>query len=911
MVKKIISFIIILVAYTVLGAAAIFSTSNFGLGFGGENETLNTAYAMDRAGNIYYISDDGEERSLICIDSSGKRLYERSLDAETFGDSFYVGQIYVEHDKNIYLTVYSYNKETMFVENVEVHTFHEDGSYAERIFNQKISRYMNSRSNVISSFSENDTNIFFALVDGKKAEVFSAPKSNSELAAKVAEYSLTDEQIYGAYTSDAKELYVGTADGITVYDENGSHIIFKNTDAIFDRFWNGIDQFYAMDSATGDIYTVSGDRSVSYTVSGARVINAEDGLSISDMDDISVGITGNIFGTVRSESEQLYTGSFSLMYRVYTDSVDRGALVNSVLVLAVVVVLIIVLTILTWDFYCGILKMNMSILLRQSLLIIMLISIMLFSLSNFIIIPQVENIVTSNYRHEAQIVANSFEDSLSGSIGNVQASYEEYESYLRSYGEVIAQEDEDDFAGDNEKPQIHIIERSENRSNIIASGEMYPKGYPADSLFYLMDLTEKLDQMTERELFISGRSLDGEKLYLIREISLPMTANKTYIVVGLRLSGLSEAVDDISAVINRFLLIGGIVLVAIFVIIENITAGAVRKLKKSVDRIASGEYDAAVTINTGDEVEDLSKSVKALSVHIVEKTTSLEKLNNSYYRFVPLSFLKNLGETQIERVSKSLNAKRKMAVMYLNFEFSQNLAGMETEEIFESINSVFEQIVPIISNNGGTAYNFLYNGFYAIFPESAEDALQAAIRVRESISAYNEARKAMGKRSVDMRVVISEDNVMLGFIGDESRMEPTAVAGAINQAEEIEKLCRDSGLYIICTESVFRSLPEGKYRNRCIGRYNSEDLGEVKLYDMFDSDPYSLIKLKEQYMMRFELAVNLFEKKDFVHAKSQFMDIVKYASDDGVSRNYMYLAEYNSTSEKPQLTYVVFNEFGS
>ncbi len=909
MAKRIISFFIILVAYAVLGAGAVFSTSNFGLGLGGENKNLNTAYAMDRAGNIYYISDDSEDSSLVCIDSSGKRLYERRLETEIFGNCFYVGQIYVEHDKNIYVTVYNYNKSTMFIESVSVHTFYEDGSYAQRIFYQQISRYMNSRANIISSFSENDTNIFFALINGHKAEVFTAPKNNSEQAAKAAEYDLSDGQIYGSYVSAAKEFYVGTPDGIVMYSESGMRTIYSDT-AIFDRFWNGIDQFYAMDSATGDIYTVSSDHSVSHAVSGARIINAEDGLSISDMNDISVGITGNIFGTVRGENDKLYTGSFSLMYRVYTDDVDKGTLVNSVLVLAVVVVLVIALTILTWDFYCGILKMNLSILLRQSLLIIMLISIMLFSLSNFIIIPQVENIVTSNYKHEAQMVANSIEDSLSAAVGNDNIVYDAYESFLSRYGGVIAQEDTDDFAGDDEKPQIHLIERTENRCEVIASGELYAKGYPADSLFYLMDLTDTLDASAEREIFINGRSIDGEKLYLIREITLPITANKTYIIVGLRLSGLSEAVDDISNVINRFLLIGGIMLVAIFVIIENITAGAVRKLKKSVDRIASGEYDAAVAINTGDEVEDLSKSVRALSVHIVEKTTSLEKLNNSYYRFVPLSFLKNLGETQIERVSKSLNAKRKMSVMYLNFEFSQNLAGMETEEIFESINSVFEQIVPIISNNGGTAYNFLYNGFYAIFPESVEDALQAAIRVRESISAYNETRKATDKRSVDVRIVISEDNVMLGFIGDETRMEPTAVSGAINQAEEIEKLCRDSGLYIICTESAFKALPEGKYRNRCIGRYNSADSGEVKLYDMFDSDPYSLIKLKEQYIMRFELAVNLFEKKDFQHARAQFMDIVKYAADDGVSRNYMYLAEYNSTSEKPQLTYVVFNEFG-
>ena len=86
-------------------------------------------------------------------------------------------------------------------------------------------------------------------------------------------------------------------------------------------------------------------------------------------------------------------------------------------------------------------------------------------------------------------------------------------------------------------------------------------------------------------------------------------------------------------------------------------------------------------------------------------------------------------------------------------------------------------------------------------------------------------------------------------------------------------------------------------------------MSEVRLYDMFDSDPYSLIKLKEQYMTRFEVAVSLFEKRDFVHARGQFMDIVKYAADDGVSRNYMYLAEYNSTAEKPQLTYNIFNDF--
>ena len=908
MAKKIISFIVILLAYLILGAVLLISTSNFGSGFGENNAPLRSAYALDRAGNIYFVSDDAEEKTLVCMDSSGKRLYERGLDSEYFGDCFYVDSIYVEHDKSIYLTSCNYNKDTMFIESVSVHSFYEDGSYAQKLFTGQFSQYMNSRAHLISSFSESDTEVFFSLINGSTAEVFCVPKNNSEHAAKVAEYKLSEQEVYGTYTSSSKELFVGSEEGIAVYDENGRRMVYSAKNTVFDRFWNGINLFYAMDSSTGSVYTISQDLTVAQTLNGSRIINAEENLSMSDMTDVTVGITGNTFGSIRSETDRMYAGSFSIMYKIDTDSVDKSAVFNRVLTIVAVLIAVAALSVLTWDFYCGILKMNMSILLRQSLLIIMLISAMLFLLSRFIIIPQVESIVTTNYRHEAQMIATSFEDSLRG-IKTDDSSYDAYQDYLYRYGRSIAQPNASEFSGDNEKPQVNLITSRSGRYEVIASGELYPAGYPADALIHLSNLTDTIDEMTDTETFVNSRSSEGDKLYLIRKVSLPDMSEDTCIVVGLRLSGMSAALDDIRTVINRFLVLGGIVIVALFVVIENITAGAVRRLKRSVDRIASGEYNSTVVINTGDEVEDLSKSVKALSRHIIDKTTSLEKLNNSYYRFVPLSFLKNLGETQIERVSKSLYAKRRMSVMYLNLEFSQNLSGMETEELFESINSIFEEIVPIISENGGTAYNFLYNGLHAIFPDSVEDALQAAIRVRESAAAYNEARKARGKRSVDVRIVISQDDVMLGFIGDEMRMEPTAVASGINQAEEIERLCRDSGLYIICTESAFEALPEGKYRSRCIGRYTAEDQNEVKLYDMFDSDPYSMIKLKEQYMMRFELAVKLFEKKDFMNARGQFMDIVKYAADDGVSRNYMYLSEYNITAEKPQLTYNVFNEF--
>ena len=903
MAKKIISFMVIFIAYCVIGAAFLIwmSGSVAKLSSASESDTVLSAFAVNRAGNIYYISDKNGERSLACTASSGEMLFEKALDSEIFGSSFTVRSIYVEHDNGIYLTVYGYNEQTLLVEKAAIYAFNEDGSYAGTVFSENVSQRLNGQTNIISFFSEDDDNIYFSLLTNGRAQVHSVPKNRRTEKSDLYEYILPDTDIYGAYTSPSGELVLGVSGGLAVCSEDGMFFINVSKGAIFDCLWNGINQLYAMDSATGNIYSVlhkdlseldavSNENILNIVVSGESTVNTEENLTIADMTDISVGITGNVVGRIRGQRDRIYSGSFSVMSGINTDMTDKNAVINRILVLAGTAAAVIVLSVLTWDFYCGILKMHISILLRQSLLIIMLIFVMLFFLSYFIVIPQVESIVYSDYVREAQLIANSFEDILTG------AAADKYEEFIREYGITAA-------ADSSETPDIHIVKNADGKMQLIASSKLYPKGCPADRLFQTDSFTQTVKDSAEREVKLYDRSAEGEKLYLVRSLS-----DDVYIAVGVRLDGISDAISNIRQTVNLFLVIGGFVLVLIFMIIENITAGAVRRLKRSVDHIAAGEYAFPVKVNTGDEIEELSKSVKELSAHIIEKTTSLEKLNRHYYRFVPLSFLSTLGETQIERVGKALHAKRRMSIMYLRFDLSRNLTGMDTYELFESINSVFEQIVPIISQNNGTAYNFLYNGFNAIFPDSSENILHTAIRIRETVEAYNKLRREKGACTADVRIVISEDSVLLGFVGDEMRMQPTAVSNAINMAEEIEKLCRSSGLYIICTESTYVHLPQERYRSRYIGCYTASDGSTVKLYDMFDGDPYFLVKLKEQFKAQFEAAVGLFEDRDFAGARSRFMDIVKYAPDDGAARNYMYLAEYNTDAERPQLTYTVFEE---
>lgn len=898
MVKKVISFIVILLIFCTIGIALLVGTSNFGLGFGGAESEVNTAYSLDRAGNIYYVGGSNGEYSLVCLDSSGKRQLEKKLSADIFGECFVCAGVYVEHNKGIYLTVYELDAQTGFVTRAALYSFLEDGTYNGEIFSQEVNTYYNAQAILLSALSEDDNAVYFSFMDNAVAEVFSVQKNDSSSAVKIAEYSLPEGEICGAYTFANGSLALGMDGGVTLLGERGEKRSLISGRA-FDRFWNGIGLVYMMDSASGDIFTLSSDFIISEALSGDKIINAEDGISASDFTDAAIGMTGNVFGRISAKNDSLYYGSFSLMSRIVTEDVDVNAKINAILVMAAVVAAVILLTILTWDFYVSILKMHLSILVRQSLLVSLMIFVALYALSYFAISPQVEALVSDNCRHEAQLIANTFESAMNGALDG-EPEYSDYSEFFAQTGM------QDAISGEKEKPQIHLAQMKNGRLRLIASTGLYPVGAPADRLAYGENLSECAASLNEGEAYCVAKGAFGEVMYLVRKITLPVSTQDAFIIVGVQAAGLSNRVSEIQSRIYIYLGVGGAALVLILMVIENITAGAVRKLRRSVDKIALGDYNAVIDIQTGDELEQLSKSVKSLSEHIVEKTTNLEKLNNSYYRFVPLSFLKNLGETQIERVNKSLHSKRHMAVMLLRFRFSEADKITGSQDIFESINGVFERIIPVVGEYGGTAFSLLYNGCSAVF-NTADDAMRCALKMRECAAAYNELCTLSGGRMADVRIVISQGDVLLGFVGDEKRMEPTAVSGVFTQAQEIEKLCGSSGMYIVCTDKAFSALPQSKYRSRRIGVFECGAECD-ELYDMFDSDPYSIVKLKEQFAGEFSEAVSFFEQGEYSAARARFMNIVKYAPDDGAARNYLFLAEHNISSSRPKSAYRIYDE---
>ena len=80
----------------------------------------------------------------------------------------------------------------------------------------------------------------------------------------------------------------------------------------------------------------------------------------------------------------------------------------------------------------------------------------------------------------------------------------------------------------------------------------------------------------------------------------------------------------------------------------------------------------------------------------------------------------------------------------------------------------------------------------------------------------------------------------------------------------------------------------------------------MKLFDLYDGDPYALLKHKEMVAPQFDEAVRLFYKGDFEKSRYLFMQIVSACLDDGAARNYMYYADLYRAGEKPEYCYRLY-----
>ena len=198
----------------------------------------------------------------------------------------------------------------------------------------------------------------------------------------------------------------------------------------------------------------------------------------------------------------------------------------------------------------------------------------------------------------------------------------------------------------------------------------------------------------------------------------------------------------------------------------------------------------------------------------------LAKINAAYGRFVPHDFLRFLGHESIVDVQLGDQIQKEMTVLFSDIRsFTTISEAMTPQENFNFINSYLSRVSPVIRAHQGFIDKYIGDAIMALFPESADDAVRAAVEMQKQVIIYNQHRQRSNYSPITIGIGLHAGTLMLGTIGEEERMESTVIADAVNLASRLEGLTKVYGSGILVTESILERLGDReKYLCRFVDR---------------------------------------------------------------------------------------------
>jgi two-component system sensor histidine kinase ChiS len=173
----------------------------------------------------------------------------------------------------------------------------------------------------------------------------------------------------------------------------------------------------------------------------------------------------------------------------------------------------------------------------------------------------------------------------------------------------------------------------------------------------------------------------------------------------------------------------------------------------------------------------------------------LSKINIAYGRFVPHEFLKFLERESIVDVQLGDQVQKEMTVLFADIRSFTSLSErMSPKENFDFLNAYLSRVSPVIRNHNGFIDKYIGDAVMALFPQTADDAVQAAIEMQKQVSLYNSYRQENGYDPIAIGIGLHSGTLMLGTVGESQRMESTVIADAVNLASRLEGLTKVYGV---------------------------------------------------------------------------------------------------------------------
>jgi class 3 adenylate cyclase/tetratricopeptide (TPR) repeat protein len=183
-----------------------------------------------------------------------------------------------------------------------------------------------------------------------------------------------------------------------------------------------------------------------------------------------------------------------------------------------------------------------------------------------------------------------------------------------------------------------------------------------------------------------------------------------------------------------------------------------------------------------------------------------------------------------------------VTVLFVDIVESSRLAErLEPEAMHEIMDRVLRLMTEMVHRYEGTVNQYLGDGLMALFgaPLALEDhalrAVQAALGIRETVGGYSEQLKRERGVEVWLRLGLNSGPVIVGKIGDDLRMDYTAIGDTTHLAARMQAHAEPGT--ILMTDATHR-LVAGYVRSEPLGKVRVKGRGEpVLVFSVTDRLP--------------------------------------------------------------------------
>ena len=214
------------------------------------------------------------------------------------------------------------------------------------------------------------------------------------------------------------------------------------------------------------------------------------------------------------------------------------------------------------------------------------------------------------------------------------------------------------------------------------------------------------------------------------------------------------------------------------------------------------------------------------------KDLSFDEKLEKMQRYLP----KGLAEKIISQKDKIEGERKQVTVMFCDMKGSTPLTEkLGPEETFSLMDQIYEILIHKVHEYEGTVNELRGDGILALFgaPIALEDAPQRAIRsalaIHREMTRFHDKIKDDSKiPPILLRIGINTGPVVVGTVGNDLRVQFTAVGDTINLASRVEGLAEPGTTYV--TEDTFK-LTEGFFRFEALGK--KEVKGKEELVNVY------------------------------------------------------------------------------